>query len=168
MNCSWALLCHASVPPFMRPIAACPQLQQISRQETRNGFIWCSVIARSGKSGQAASLMRILKGNKAEGKAMTPVLKIFREEIFHKLTQLRFLTKHCLLGVSKAIKWAFEKFSLNSGIYPSCNYSFLISNICLRMIIMFGQWTQLNRFKEMIMYGGSCIEYKTLRMHAIH
>jgi len=38
--------------------------------------------------------MRILKGNKAEGKAMTPILKIFREEIFHKLAQ-------CLLRVSQ-------------------------------------------------------------------
>lgn len=67
--------------------------------------------------------MRILKGNKAEGKAITHVLKIFGEEIFHSLTQLRFPTKNCLQRVSqkkkkknRAIKWAFEKFSVISGI----------------------------------------------------
>jgi len=66
--------------------------------------------------------MRILKGNKAEGKAMTPILKIFREEIFHKLAQ-------CLLRVSqknKAIKLPFENFILNSGIYPPCNLFYFI------------------------------------------
>lgn len=50
---------------------------------------------------------------------MTPVLKIFGEEIFHRLTQLRFPTKNCLLRLSQricAIKRAFETFSLNQAI----------------------------------------------------